>query len=94
MKNPAEVRQGVLARMERSSKLSRLGIMAAAMVEALLLAFAVVYLDWNDKLQVELFVFSIMGYTVVVLGLAALAAHMNRLVERVLQALYENRQSS
>ncbi len=91
MKDLDDVQQGVLASMDRSARNMRLGIIGAVFVETALLAFALVYMDWKDKLQVELFVFSILGYTIVVLGLAALAAHMSRLTGRVIQALHEIR---
>ena len=81
------IRHGVLAKMERGEKLVRFGIIAASMAEAGLLAFAVIYLDWTDKVQVELFIFSIMGYTIIVLGMVALAGHITRTVGRVLATL-------
>lgn len=77
--------------MDRNARRVRMGIAGAVLVEAGLLSFATAYIDWTNKLQVELFVFSLLGYTIILLGMAALAAHMNHLTARVLQVLHETR---
>lgn len=85
------IRQGVLARMERGEKMLKFGIIAAAVAESGLMAFALIYMDWKDKVQVELFIFSILGYTIIVLGMVALAGHVTRAVGRILEALETHR---
>lgn len=85
--SPDAVRHDVLARMERGEKVTKLAIIGAAMLEAALMAFAILYMDWTVKLQVQLFVFSVIGYTIIVLGMVALAGHISRSVGRVLAAL-------
>ena len=81
------VRAGVLDRMEKADRVQRIGIIAAALLEAAIIAFALIALNWKDRMQVLLFLFSTAGYTIVVLGLVALGAHVSRSVGRVLAAL-------
>lgn len=81
------IRQGVLARMERGERLVKIGIIGAVMVETGLLLFALLYMDWRDRGQVQLFIFAVMGYTIIVLGMVALAGHITRSIGRVLAAL-------
>ena len=53
----------------------------------LLLAIAPVVMDWRDRTHLLLLVLSVLGYTVVLLGLVALGAHVSRAAGRVLAAL-------
>ena len=47
-----------------------------------------VYLiDWKDRTHVLLLVFSVLGYTIVLLGLAALGAHVSRASNRIVAVL-------
>ena len=48
-------------------------------------------MDWRNETQVLLFVLSILGYTIVALGLAALGAHVSRVGARVVAALEAQR---
>ena len=77
----------VLDRMERADRLTKAAIIGAALVEAALIAIAIYLVNWSDRLQVLLFVFSILSYTIIALGLVALGAHVTRSVGRVLRAL-------
>ena len=78
---------GVLARMDRHAQRVRMAVIAAAMLEALLLVIALLKIDWKNETQVLLFVFAVLGYTIVALGLAALGAHVSRVGARVVAAL-------
>jgi len=84
-----EAVSSVLDRMERHARITRLAVLGAAAAEAALLAFALYALDWSDRTQVLVLVFSILGYTIVALGLVALAAHVSRVGARVVAALDE-----
>jgi hypothetical protein len=64
-----------------------MAVIAAAMVEGLLLVIALLMIDWRNDSQILLFVFSVLGYTIVALGLAALGAHVSRVGARVVAAL-------
>ena len=78
---------GILARMDQHAQRVRLAVIGAAMVEGLLMLVALLKIDWKNDTQVLLFVFSVLGYTIVALGLAALGAHMSRVGARVVAAL-------
>jgi hypothetical protein len=81
------IRQGVLDRMERGDRLVKGAIVAAAMVEGLLLVVAIFIADWSNPLHRLVFILSILTYSVVACGLVALAGHVSRSVGRVLIAL-------
>ncbi len=78
---------GVLARMDRYAQRVRLAVLAAVMIEGLLLVIALLKVDWSNDTQILLFIFSVLGYTIVALGLAALGAHVSRVGARVVAAL-------
>jgi hypothetical protein len=81
------IRQSVLDRMERGDKLVRGAIVAAAVVEGLLLVAALFLADWHDPLHRLVFILSILTYSVISCGLIALAGHISRSTGRVLVAL-------
>ena len=78
---------GVLAQMERDAQRVRMAIIAAALLEGLLMVAALLKMDWKNDTQLLMFIFSVLGYSIVVLGLAALGAHMSRVGARVVAAL-------
>ena len=65
----------------------RAAILGAVAVEALAIGLALWLVDWKDRTHVLIFVMGILSYTVVVLGLAALAAHVSRACNRVVAVL-------
>jgi len=81
------IRSSVLDRMERGDRLVKWAIIAAAMVEGLLLVAAIFIADWSNPLHRLVFILSILTYSVVACGLVALAGHISRSVGRVLIAL-------
>jgi hypothetical protein len=81
------IREGVLRRMERQANTVRLLIVAAAGVEALLLALALRIVDLENSTHVLILVTSVLGYTIVALGLVALGAHVSRVCNRVVAVL-------
>ena len=84
-----DVVTGVLDRMEHNARTRRLAILGAAAAEGLLMLIAILKLDWRDSTQVLLFVFAVLGYTIVALGFIALGAHVSRVGARVVAALDE-----
>jgi hypothetical protein len=88
--NLESIQASVLDRMERADKLVRMAIAAAAIFEAGLLAIAIYLVDWKDPTQRLVFIFSVLSYTIIAMGLLALAGHVTRSVARVLAAM-ENR---
>ncbi len=84
-----DVVTGVLDRMDHNARTRRLAILGAAVAEGLLMLIAILKLDWRDSTQVLLFVFAVLGYTIVALGFIALGAHVSRVGARVVAALDE-----
>ena len=82
-----DVREGVLHRLERQAAVVRTAMIGAAAVETLMLLVALRLIDWRDHTQVLIFVMSILGYTIIVLGLVALGAHVSRVASRVVAVL-------
>jgi Kef-type K+ transport system membrane component KefB len=78
---------GVLERMDRHNQRMRLALLAAAFFEGLLMVIAILKLDWGNDTQVLLFLFSVLSYTILALGLVALGAHVSRVGARVVAAL-------
>ena len=78
---------GILEQMDRDARRVRLAVIGAAMVEALLMVIALVKIDWKNDTHVLMFVFAVLGYTIIALGLAALGAHVSRVGARVVAAL-------
>lgn len=81
------IRESVLDRMERGDRLVKGAIIAAAVVEGLLLAAALFMVDWSNPLHRLVFILSILTYSVIACGLLALAGHISRSVGRVLIAM-------
>jgi hypothetical protein len=73
--------------MDRQAQRVRLAVYGAAGVEGVLLVVALLAMDWRNETQVLLFVFSILGYTIMALGMVALGAHVSRVGMRVVAAL-------
>jgi hypothetical protein len=78
---------GVLEKMERQARLGRAAFFGAVAVETVLLMFVVLLTDWGDGVQRLVVVLAILGYTIIGLGLAALAAHVSRVGLRIVAAL-------
>ena len=81
------IRSGVLARMERAERNMRLGIFGAALAELALFVIAFELVDLSNRLERLVFILSVLSFTIIVLGLAALGAHVTRSVGRVLAAI-------
>jgi hypothetical protein len=87
-----DVVSGVLAQMDQHAQRVRMAVFAAVAIEGLLMLVAMLKLDWSDRTQVLLFIFSVLGYTIVALGLAALGAHVSRVGARIVAALDDRTQ--
>ena len=81
------IREGVVRRMEQQARTVRIAVLGAAGIEALMLGIAINLIDWKDRTHVLLLVFSVLGYTIVLLGLAALGAHVSRASNRIVAVL-------
>lgn len=81
------IRADVLARVDRAQRNYRLAFIAAALVEAAFLIGFLLLSDLHNRLHVLLLISTVTTYSIVVLGLFALGAHVTRASLRVMQAI-------
>jgi hypothetical protein len=81
------VRAAALARIDRSERHFKLAFIGAAVVEFLFLAIFLLLADFSNKVHMLLLISTVSCYTIVVLGLFALGAHINHGIARVLKAM-------
>lgn len=82
-----EVRAAALARIDRSERNFKIAFFAAAAVEVAFLITFVLLADMRNRMHVLLLISTVSCYTIVVMGLFALGAHINRGIARVLKAV-------
>jgi hypothetical protein len=85
--NLDEVRGKVLAGIERSERNFKLVFMIAAVWEAIFLLAFILAADFSNRLHLLLLIATVGSYSIVVIGLIALGAHINRGVLRILKAI-------
>ena len=85
--NLERIRGAALDRINHSERNFKLAFCAAAMFEGLFLAAFLLLMDHHNRLHLLLLIATVGGYSVVILGLVALGAYVNRCVLRVLKAL-------
>ena len=81
------IRQGVLDRIERHERNMHLAIIGAFVLEAVLGTIVFRLVDWSDRTQMIVVLTAVLTYTIILLGLVALGAHISRAVARVLLAI-------
>ena len=81
------VRSEVLARINRSERNFKLAFLAGVAVEALFLVAFFLAADFSNRVHLLLLIATVGSYSIVLLGLVALGAHMNRGVLRILKAI-------
>lgn len=81
------VRAAALARIDRSERNFKLAFFAAAIVESAFIVTFLLLADLSNRIHVLLLISTVSCYTIVVLGLVALGAHINRGIARVLKGL-------
>jgi len=81
------IRVAALARIDRSERNFKLAFLGAAIVETAFIATFLLLADFSNRLHVLLLISTVSCYTIVVLGLVALGAHVNRGIARVLKAV-------
>ena len=82
-----EVRAAALVRINRSERNFKLAFIAAALVEMLFLVSFLLLADLSNRVHLLLLISTVSCYSIVVLGLFALGAHINRSALRVLTAI-------
>ena len=81
------VRAAALARIDRSERNYKLAFLAAGIVESAFILSFLLLADFSNRIHVLLLISTVSSYSIVVLGLFALGAHINRSFARVLKAL-------
>ena len=81
------VRAAALARIDRSERNFKLAFIGAAIVESLFMVTFLLLADFSNRVHVLLLISTVSCYTIVVLGLVALGAHVHRGIARVLKAV-------
>jgi hypothetical protein len=81
------IRETALARIDRHDRNVRLAFLGGALVEGALLAGFLALADLSQPLHLLLLIATVGTYTIVLLGLAALSAHLGRGLQRILQAI-------
>lgn len=72
---------------DRRDRMARLALFGAALVEALLLAIALLVMDFDDRTHLLVFVLSILSYTTLALGLVVVGARSAAANARLLHAI-------
>ena len=83
--NLDSVRAAALSRIDRSERNFKLAFFAAAIVETAFIVSFLVLADFSNRLL--LLISTVSCYSIIVLGLVALGAHINRGIARVLKGL-------
>src|SRR2546422_6932266 len=85
--NLDRVRSAALNRIERSERNFKLAIYSAVAWEAIFLIAFILGMERHNRLHMLLLISTVGIYTVVLLGLVALGAHVSRCTQRVLKAV-------
>lgn len=82
-----EIRAAALVRINRSERNFKLAFLAGFIVESLFFICFLLLADLSNRMHMLLLIATVSSYTIVVVGLWALGAHINRGVLRVLNAI-------
>lgn len=82
-----EIRVSALVRINRSERNFKLAFIAAGIVETMFIISFLLLADLTNRLHILLLLATVSSYSIIVLGLFALGAHINRSVLRVLKAI-------
>lgn len=82
-----EVRAAALARIDRSERNFKFAFWGAFAVETLFIVSFFLLADLSNRVHLLLLISTVSCYSIVVLGLFALGAHVNRGIARLLKAI-------
>ena len=80
-------RVAALHEIDKSERQFRMAFFSACCVELVLLFTMVAIANFHDRTQLLIFVGVVGSYTIIVLGLAALGAHVSRVSQRLMKAI-------
>jgi hypothetical protein len=81
------VRSEALKRMERSERHYRIAFFSAVAVEGLFFLGFLLLANLRDPLHLLILISTVASYLIIILGLFALGAHVNRNTQTVLRAI-------
>lgn len=81
------IRVSALARINRSERNFKLAFLAAAVLESAFVVCFLLLADLSNRTHLLLLIATVSSYSIIVLGLVALGAHINRSVLRVITAV-------
>ena len=87
MTTTSPVSRAALDRLDRANRRVTMTIILAAVVEAILLVFVLLAIDFRDPLHRLVFMLAMLTYLTLALAIIALGAHVSRVQERMLTAL-------
>jgi len=85
--NLDSVRAAALKRIDRSERYFKLAFYGAGLVEIAFVVSFLLLVNLSNRLHLLLLISTVSCYSIVVLGLFALGAHINRGIARLLKAL-------
>ena len=85
--NLDEVRAAAIARIDRSDRYYKLAFIGAGAVESAFILSFILLADLSNRMHLLLLISTVSCYSIVVLGLFALGAHINRGTARLLKAV-------
>jgi hypothetical protein len=81
------IRTGALRRIDAAERNFKLGLLLAALLEAVLLVAVIVLMDFKDRTQVIVLMTAVMVYSVLAVGLVVVGMYTRLSSERVLKAI-------
>ena len=85
--NLDQVRSAALSRINRTERNFKLAFFAAVFVESAFVVSFLLLADLSNRIHLLLLISTVSCYSIIVLGLVALGAHINRSVLRILTAI-------
>lgn len=82
-----EIRSRALARIDKSERNFKLGIITFAVLDSLFVVVFMFIMDWSNKLHQLLFIATGGFYLLIILGLIVLGLHVRRDTQLVLKAI-------
>lgn len=82
-----QIRGEVLNRIDRTERRFKLAFIGAAVVEILFFLSFLLLADLSNRLHLLMLITAVASYTIIILGLMALGAHMSRNTLRILKAI-------
>lgn len=86
-KNLDHVRGAALDRIEKSARQVKWLMAGAALFEGLFLVTLLLVMDLSNRTHLILLIATVGSYTVIILGLVVLGAHVNHCTARILKAI-------